>query len=89
MKYFNGNLTSKYAYSASHMTGGLEEKLGNLREGKKKDTNSESNFTDFLSHIAILIFVLVLHFFLFLFFILKDWAHSSHSFGLTFRTNDR
>lgn len=38
LKYFNGNLTSKYVYSASHMTGGLEEKLGNLREGKKKKT---------------------------------------------------
>lgn len=29
------------------MTGELEEILGNWREGKKKDTNSESNFTDF------------------------------------------
>lgn len=36
IKVLHGNLTSKYAYSASHMTGRLEEKLGNLREGKKK-----------------------------------------------------
>lgn len=36
LRYFSGNLTSNYVYSASHMTGGLEEDLRNLRKGKRR-----------------------------------------------------